>query len=147
MCLKGESCSGGKMAKDRLTIMLCVNLDGEFETPLIIGKSARPRCFKRMNINDLKVDWNSNKKAWMTQDIMTEWLIKFNAKMKSQNRQILLFMDNATCHPKIDLTNIKLIFFPPNTTSVCQPLDQGAYMKIKLHKINKIKSSFISTIN
>ena len=54
--------------------------------------------------------------------------------MKKQNRQILLFADNAPCHPPdIQLTNVKLQFFPANTTSAIQPLDQGVIRSFKAH--------------
>ena len=44
---KGEQCSNGKKSKERLTIMFCVNSDGmEKIKPLVIGKSANPRCLK-----------------------------------------------------------------------------------------------------
>lgn len=52
MCLRGEKCSGGKLAKERLTLMLCVNAVGDFLEPLIIGKSARPRCFKNLDLEE-----------------------------------------------------------------------------------------------
>ena len=46
--------------------------------------------------------------------------------MRKQKRQILMFLDNAPVHPPdIKLENIKLKFFPANTTSVIQPMDQG----------------------
>ena len=38
--------------------------------------------------------------------------------MRKSNRNIALVIDNCTAHPKVKgLTNIKLIFFPPNTTA------------------------------
>jgi hypothetical protein len=30
---------------------------------------------------------------------MEEWLNMFNAKMKKENRNVILLLDNATCHP------------------------------------------------
>ncbi|KAG8239465.1 hypothetical protein J437_LFUL019102 [Ladona fulva] len=88
---------------------LCVNMIGEFEPPVIIGNAANPHCFKG-------VEWKSNKNSWMTSGIMSEWLEKFNRKLKRQDRKILLFLDNATCHPDLQFSNIKLIFLPPNTS-------------------------------
>jgi hypothetical protein len=32
---------------------------------------------------------------------MEEWLNMFNAKMKKENRNVALLLDNATCHPKV----------------------------------------------
>ncbi|XP_062594546.1 tigger transposable element-derived protein 6-like [Saccostrea cucullata] len=40
---------GGKKNKERLTVMVCVNMSGKDKLPLlIIGKSANPRCFKHV---------------------------------------------------------------------------------------------------
>jgi hypothetical protein len=35
---------------------------GRMEKPLLIGKAAKPRCFKKMKINNLPVIWRNNKK-------------------------------------------------------------------------------------
>lgn len=130
--LKNENCAGKKAAKQRLTILLCANMEGEKEDPLIIGKSKNPRCFKGNHVDKLPLEWIHNKKAWMTTEIMTRWLHAFDNKMKKQNRKVLLFLDNATSHPKVPLENVKLVFLPPNTTSHCQPLDQGIIQNFKV---------------
>ncbi|GFS96812.1 tigger transposable element-derived protein 4 [Trichonephila clavipes] len=55
--LKKEKCRGGKHSKEVLTILLAVNMDGsEKITPLAIGKSAKPRCFKALLEQDLTFD-------------------------------------------------------------------------------------------
>ncbi|GFV32868.1 tigger transposable element-derived protein 6 [Trichonephila clavipes] len=47
-------------------------MDGsEKITPLVIGKSAKPRCFK--GINSFTTKYRSNKKAWMTTELFNEW--------------------------------------------------------------------------
>jgi hypothetical protein len=40
----------------------------------------------------------------MTAATMEESLNMFNAKMKNKNRNAILFLDNATCHPKVTLS-------------------------------------------
>ncbi|KAI4460402.1 hypothetical protein MML48_5g00002656 [Holotrichia oblita] len=52
----------GKMAKERITILLTVNMTGSMKRKLlVIGKSNKPRCFK--NLKTLAVIYESNKKA------------------------------------------------------------------------------------
>jgi hypothetical protein len=64
-------------------------------------------------------------------DIMIDCLNVLNREMKNLNRKMILFLDNATCHPDIKLTNIQLSFLPPNTSSVCQLLDLGVIKAFK----------------
>lgn len=64
MAFKGERCTAGKKSKERLTVVVGANMDGSEKLPLlVIGKSAKPRCFKNAEI---PVDYKANSKAWMT---------------------------------------------------------------------------------
>lgn len=148
LALKSETCHGGKLSKERLTVLFCVNMAGEKEKPLVIGKAARPRAFSGVNVRDLPVDWYSNKKAWMTRDIMGDWLMKFDKKITKENRKILLFWDNAASHPpNTKLRSIKVINLPPNTTSVCQPLDQGIIQNFKVFYRGLLVKHLLSKID
>ena len=72
----------------------------------------------------------------MTGEIMKSVLGKLNRRMLNENRKILLFMDNAGCHPDNllgMLSNINICFLPTNTTSALQPLDLGIIKNFKLH--------------
>jgi hypothetical protein len=77
-----------------------------------VGKWNNPksleilRCFRNININELPVVWKLNEKAWMTTALMEEQLKGFNERMRQQKRSIVLFLDNATCHPHLELSNI-----------------------------------------
>ncbi|XP_050298576.1 tigger transposable element-derived protein 6-like [Anthonomus grandis grandis] len=88
LCLKGETCVGGKLSKDRLTILFCANMAGEKCDLIVIGKAAHPRALKNVAIKDLPASWKSNKKAWMTREIMSEWLLEFDRKMGIQKRTV-----------------------------------------------------------
>ena len=49
--------------------------------------------------------------------LLGEWLLKMGKIFKQQNRKILLFLDNFSGHyteNTRNLTNIKLVYFPPN---------------------------------
>ncbi|GFV54638.1 tigger transposable element-derived protein 6 [Trichonephila clavipes] len=140
---KKEKCHREKHSKERLTILLTVNMDGsEKITPLIIGKSAKPRCFK--GINSFPIKYRSNKKAWMTTELFNEWLVSLNSDMKREKRHILLFLDNCTVHNNAPpLSNMKLQFFPPNSTSKLQPLDQGIIHNFKTFYRHEVVKSVL----
>jgi hypothetical protein len=68
----------------------------------------------------------------MTAATMEEWLNMFNAKMKKKNRNSILLHDNATCHPKVTFSDVKIAWFPVNTTSVLHPpMDMGVIYTFK----------------
>lgn len=129
--MKGEKCVGGKLSKVRITVLVCGNMNGSEKRQLtVIGKSHKPRCFK--NVKKLPVDYKANKKAWMTSDLFQEYLRKWDKELSLKKRKIVLLVDNCTAHiePK-NLDYIKLVFLPPNTTSVLQPMDQGVIRSLK----------------
>ncbi|GBL54406.1 hypothetical protein AVEN_133153-1 [Araneus ventricosus] len=109
---------------------------GDFKTPVVIGNAEKPKCFKNIDERKLSVSWKSNKKGWMSTEIMSDWLVELDNKMKNktkEKRKIILFMDNATSHPDdLKLENINLVFLSPNTTSMLQPLDKGITRSFKV---------------
>ena len=135
LAFKDDKCYGGRHSKERVTVLLCSNWTGsEKLTPIVIGKSRRPRCFK--NVKSLPLSYKFNKKAWMTSDIFESWLKELDEKFSSENRKILLFIDNCTAHPKYAINNLKsveVLYFPPNMTSKIQPLDMGVIKNFKHH--------------
>ncbi|CAG5006804.1 unnamed protein product [Parnassius apollo] len=105
---------------------------GEKRKFLVIGKAKKPRCFK--NVKTLLVDYEANKKAWMTSEIFEKVLRKWDSQLRGNKKKIILFIDNCPTRPQIqNLTNIKLAFLPPNTTSIIQPIDQGIIKTLKGH--------------
>ena len=61
-------------------------------------------------------------------------LARFNRKLVLDNRKVILFLDNATCHPESvigQFSQIKIIFLPKNTTLRLQPLDTSATQIVK----------------
>ena len=105
---------------------------GEKLPIFVIGKSKRPRCFK--NVKRLPCQYTAQKKSWMDSQIFEDWVRKIDRKLRTDGRKIALIIDNCPAHPPVsDLTNIQLIFLPPNATSVLQPMDQGVIRSLKTH--------------
>ena len=72
----------------------------------------------------------------MTTKIFKHWLQEYDRKMALENREVLLVVDNCTAHPKPETLSLKateVIFLPPNTSPVLQPLDQGVIKNLKVH--------------
>ena len=113
--------------------MAC-NQDGTERLPLlVIGKYAKPRCFKYINMNLLPVTHESQMKARMGSALFEKWVHQIDRQMRVTNRHILLFIDHWSSHVCVaGLTNVKLIFFPRSCTSKLQPVDQGIIQNVKV---------------
>ena len=102
-------------------MLLFTNMNGTERSIFVNGKSKNPRCFNGIDRNEInKIYFNQNN-AWMSSDIFEKIILKFNKKMKFKNKKVLLSLDNHSTHLiSHDLSNVKLIYFPPTTTSVLQ---------------------------
>ena len=98
----------------------------------VIGKAKNPRCFK--NIKKLPCRYRPQRKSWMDSILFEEWVRDVNKKIQAQRKKIALIIDNCPAHPIIEnLSHVKLVFLPPNTTSASQPMDQGVIRCLKVH--------------
>ena len=78
------------MAKERLTFMVTANYTGSEKSKLlVIGTSAKPRGFPQ-NMKHFPVNYESNKTAWMTADIWSRYLMRWDAQLRIEGRFILL---------------------------------------------------------
>jgi DDE superfamily endonuclease len=84
----------------------------------------------------------------MTAELFRDWLLKLDATMIRNNRKIALLMDNCSAHNNMpNLKNVKCIFFPPNCTSVLQPLDQGIIRSMKAHYRTRLMQRILINIS
>lgn len=146
LAFKNEKCYGGKLSKERVTCLLATNMTGTEKLKIfLIGKSAKPRCFR--GNTHLSVTYKSNKKAWMTADLFETWLLELDKYFLRHNRKVLLIIDNCPAHPQLShkLKAIKLEFFPPNMTSKLQPLDQGIIKCFKFHYRRRILEKILDS--
>ena len=148
---RNEDVRGSKatQSKDRLSLMLCVNMTGTDKLrPLLIGKSQNPACLKKkkVQLSDLKVDYYNNKKGWMTGVIFDHWLKQWNKTLCNQRRYVAVVIDNAPSHVYSEHSNIKVVCLPPNTTSKSQPLDQGVLRICKLAYRTRLTEQYLDGI-
>ena len=69
-----------------------------------------PRCFRGLRdpSRPANVNYFSNPKSWTTSVILAE-LTRFNRKLLFEQRMVILFLDNATCHPESMVDSISQI--------------------------------------
>ena len=124
-----EKYHGAKQPKSRVTVLVASIMDVSDKQPMfVIGKSQKPRAFKNVKV---PVEYVANKKAWMTSLLFESWLKRLDRKMSLQNKHIVMVVNNCPAHPAVELTNIELVFLPPNTTSHTQPMDSGIIKNLK----------------
>ena len=83
-------------------------------------------------------------------NILDDVLSKLNRKLARQRRNVILFLDNAPCHPpdmKGKYDHIQIVFFPPNCTSRLQPLDLGIIQTFKLKYMELMLTHVVSKID
>ncbi|XP_064116192.1 tigger transposable element-derived protein 1-like [Macrobrachium nipponense] len=139
---------GHKPMKDRLTLALCSNASGDCKVkPLLVYHSETPRAFKAHKVlkEKLPVMWRANAKAWVTRLLFTEWvnlcfgpIVKSFLQEKRLPLKCLLVLDNAPPHPPgleedilAEYSFVKILFLPPNTTPLLQPMDQHVIANFK----------------
>ena len=96
------------------------------------------------------VHYLSNEKACMKTEIMEDVLRLPDRIVQLERRKIILFLDNAPCHPEAlqnNFKNIKLIFLPKCATSQLQPLDAGIIRALKCKYRKRLLKYMVSRID
>ncbi|XP_064111400.1 tigger transposable element-derived protein 1-like [Macrobrachium nipponense] len=138
---------GHKPMKDCLTLALCANASSDCKVkPLLVYHSENPRAFKTHKIpkEKLHIMWRANARAWVTRQFFTDWVnlvfgpaVKMYLQENKLTMKALLILDNAPAHPLVlkmileEFQFIKVLYLPPNTTSVLQPMDQQVISNFK----------------
>jgi hypothetical protein len=64
--------------------------------------------------------------------------------------KILLIVNNAPSHPaRLDhfRANVKVVFLPPNTTSIPHPMDQGVTVSLKAYYLRRTSAQVVEETN
>ena len=96
---KGKKSKGGKKSKQRITVVFFVSADGEkVGKPIVIWQNKTPRCFQLASATDKlsEVMYFADSKSWMQVEIMEKFLETLNRQMVKEERNVILFLENAT---------------------------------------------------
>ncbi len=81
-----------------IILLTCNATRSEKLAPLFIHKYENPRTIKNINKKTLPVDYYWNQKSWMQVSIWNEYIKKLDTRMRRQDQNILLLVDNALTH-------------------------------------------------
>ena len=91
-----ENEHGARRVKSSVTVVFMANMTGKHKLRLtVVDKSKWPRCFGKHNPSSLPCDYEQTKKGWMTGDMFTALLKKFDHIMGVKGRKVVLLVDNA----------------------------------------------------
>src|SRR6266699_1100653 len=126
------------------TIIECISANGRHLHLLIIfkGKDVQQQWFPEEDIEAFK-NWKfeSSPKGWTSDDIAVRWLntVFIPQTWVLRNRSRLLIVNSHGNHITDDFiygcfnSNIYLLFLPPHTSHILQPLDLSVFGPIKTY--------------
>jgi len=122
-------------AKERVTLVLCTNATGSHKLPIaMIGTAALPMCFRGPG-NACPLPYFSQKCAWMDTRVYKMWFTTVflpAVRDRHPGGNSALIMDNSATHDvHLAAPDVTVLFLPPNTTAVYQPMDAGVIAAIK----------------
>lgn len=150
--MKSEGTTRGKnISKERMSALCGYNASGTHRLPLaVVGKAKQPRALRNIDMErDLPVHYYHTINAWFTAAVFLHWFHhhfvpavrkyqKEVLKVAAEDVKAILLLDNAPAHPSEDELisadgRIRVMFLPPNTTSLVQPMNQGIICAMKRH--------------
>ena len=124
--------------KQGYTIAPLVSLSGKLLTTLMVWPSKGKKAFQINTPSNLFIVFREEG-SWIDSKVIEEYTRQvirpyFRDQMPKDLRGLLL-IDNHECHkvigPMLKSQNVDILFFPPNCTSLLQPLDISTNYSIK----------------
>ena len=135
--------SDEKGKEDLVTVGFCANMAGTHKLlPLFVHKFKYPKAMKKIKTS-LPVVYKVQKNAWMDQLVFTDWYqnnfkpaVRGYQQCSGTSGKVILLLDNCIAHKLRSVEfqkdqQFEIVFLPPNTSSIIQPMDQGVILKAK----------------
>lgn len=123
--------------KAQITVVGCVSAAGQCLPPMVIwDRKKLNREFTKKEIPGTIYGLCS--KGWMNQELFNKWFTRHFLRYAPPARPLLLLLDGHSSHYSPETIKMaaeeKVVLFvlPPNTTHLCQPLDQGVFGPLKV---------------
>ncbi|XP_023314095.1 tigger transposable element-derived protein 1-like [Trichogramma pretiosum] len=124
---------------------------------MLVYRAENPRALKRKQKEHLPVFWKSNKTAWVTAKTFTDWFtlsfvpeVRAFSSRENLSFKVLLLLDNCAALPDALMTSnpdVKILFLPPNTTSLIQPMDQSIIATFKSYYIKGVSRNILNSLH
>jgi hypothetical protein len=119
----------------------CVSATGKALTPLVIfkGKSVQQQWFPKGLTLYQGWEFTATENTWTSDPTAIEWLEKVFLPQTDTTEPRLLVLDGHGSHETTEFmylcyqNNIHLLFLPPHTSHVLQPLDLSVFSPLKSH--------------
>lgn len=130
---------------NHVSMAATINLMGESLKPFLITTTNVISTQKLSLLTD-EYEWFKTKKGYMTKKAMIEWVKRILAPYSNMVRRelndivakIVLIMDNFGCHSDKEVLdemnkigNIEIVWLPPHTSHLFQPLDLFPFGELK----------------
>ena len=87
---------GSRRVKSRVTVVFIANMTGKEKIRLtVVGKAKWPRCFGKRKPRSLPADYEKTAKGWMTGELFSKIIKKFDNQMGLKGRKVVLLVDGA----------------------------------------------------
>nr|POF17747.1 pogo transposable element with znf domain [Quercus suber] len=121
-----------------VTLIQGASADGYIVPPFLIFKGKE---YNRAWFNNLPSDWliGVSPNGWTSDQLGLQWIYHFekHTKARTQGSKRLLILDNHSSHETIEFIsfcedhNIILLWMPPHSSHILQPLDVGCFGPLK----------------
>ncbi|MES9884670.1 MAG: helix-turn-helix domain-containing protein [Sedimenticola sp.] len=122
-----------------ITVMACVNAEGNSMPPMFVTKGKTNRCLHGFNTNEAPKGsvWTFQKNGWMNDEIGEKWFEGVFLKHCGPHRPQILILDGHSSHETLTIIekaieeNISILSLPPHSTHYLQPLDRSVFGALK----------------